>query len=212
MTARVLGIVRRIEGCPPEPPYLLVSNHLSYVDIAVLASCVEGRFVAKEDVASWPLLGPAVRASGAIFVNRTRHRDLVRVGELMGEALKRGEGVVFFPEGTSSNGASVLPFHSSMFEYPAREGHPVHYASVSYRAGPQDPPPESAVCWWGDMDFFDHFLRFLEIPRITASIVFGAKPIRAGDRKVLAKKLHDSVQNAFTPVVRKEVPCSTKKE
>jgi len=207
--SRILGVECSIEGRPPTPPFLLVCNHLSYVDVIVLASLVDGRFVAKRDVASWSLLGGPIRAAGTIFVDRNRHPDLVRVNEVMQEALGRGEGIVFFPEGTSSNGADVLPFKSSLLAFAAGQQYPVHYAAISYRTPANTPSPDGTVCWWGDMDFPDHFMKFLRIQKVHTSIVFGDEPVREPNRKVLANKLHEAVQRAFTPVVRKEEPCMT---
>jgi len=204
---RIIGVECTVVGLPPTPPFLLVCNHLSYVDIAVLASLVDARFIAKRDVASWRILGPPIRAAGTIFVDRNLQRDLVRVNDVIEDTLQKGEGVVFFPEGTSSPGANVLPFKPSLLDFAARRGYPVHYASISYRTPRDEPSADDTVCWWGDMEFPDHFMKFLEIPNVYASIVFGEKPLREPDRKVLADKLHQSVKEAFTPVIRKEDSC-----
>jgi len=105
--SRVLLRLLRIEvvdsGESPEPPFLLVSNHLSYIDIPVLASRVDAFFVAKSEIAHWPVVGTLCRAMGTIFVDRESRRDVVRVLSELDQRLTEGHGVVLFPEGTSTD-------------------------------------------------------------------------------------------------------------
>jgi 1-acyl-sn-glycerol-3-phosphate acyltransferase len=84
-----------------------------------------------------------------IFIDRKNHRDILRAGEEIIKKLNDGEGVIVFPEGTSSKGEEVLKFNSSFFEFPARLDFPVHYASITHQT-PNDHPPANTVCWWGD--------------------------------------------------------------
>ena len=189
-------------GTAPEPPFLLVSNHLSYIDIAVLGSQVDTVFVSKREVRDWPVVGHMVKIMDTIFVDRSLRRDLPRVIAQLEAALAAGEGVVIFPEGTSSAGDSVSPFRPSLLEPAARRGLPVSTAALSYSTKSTEPPAHLAVCWWGDMTFSDHMFRMLALPGFSARLAFGDEPIRDGDRKQLARRLESQVRELFVPVVR----------
>ncbi|MCZ6727290.1 MAG: lysophospholipid acyltransferase family protein [Acidobacteria bacterium] len=198
---RVLGIRVTVSGPPPANPFYLVSNHLSYLDVVILASRLKAVFVAKSEVSGWPVLGPICRSMDTIFIDRAARRDITRVLDATSEALARGDGVVLFPEGTSTPGAEVLPFQASLLATPARLGQPVNFASVSYSTPPGEPPAHLAVCWWGDMAFPDHFWTLLGLSRIDAKLAFGEDRIADESRKVLAARLHQAVSSTFTPVV-----------
>ena len=101
--------VRIVEGRPPEPPFFLVTNHLSYVDIPVIGSQVGAIFIAKSEISSWPAVGFMCRSINTIFIDRTLRRDLSRVMREIDREMEHGMGVVLFGEGTSSKGATVLP-------------------------------------------------------------------------------------------------------
>lgn len=204
IAARVVGLEVEIAGDAPRPPFVLVANHLSYLDILALLTELDGVFVAKSEIAGWPILGVLARSTGTIFVERARKSQLPQVLEQVVQALGRGNGVVFFPEGTSSRGATVLPFKASLFEVALRTGLPVHTASLRYEAPRDSQPAWLSVAWWGDMTFTDHFLRLLTLPRIRARISFGAAPVHAEDRKVLASETHRAVAEAFEPMVECE--------
>ena len=181
----LLRVEVRVAGPLPDPPFLLVSNHLSYVDVIVLASFLPARFVAKAEVRRWPLLGPICRGFGTIFIDRSDRRDIPRVLAEIERAFDRGEGVILFPEGTSSAGESVLPFRSPLLALPARRGLPVHAAALRY-----DPP---AVCWWGEAMFVPHLLGLFRLERIEVTLDFAPEPVMDGDRKRLAERLHEIV-------------------
>ena len=181
-------------------PFLLVSNHLSYVDVVVLASQLDCLFVAKKDVERWPIVGSLCRSVGTIFIDRRNRRDLARVNDEIAQALEDGRGVILFAEGTSTKGSSVLPFRSSLLDAAARRGFPVSYAAVNYRVLGDAPPASVSVCWWGDMTFGSHFAGLLRLRRIQSTVSFGSDQIRADDRKVLAKRLWFEVNRLFVPV------------
>src|SRR4051794_14189975 len=182
---RLLRAEVRVVGPPPSPPFLLAANHLSYVDVLVLASRMPMRFVAKAEVRRWPLLGPLCRGFGTLFIDRSDRRDIPRVLAEIERALDRGEGIILFPEGTSSSGESVLPFRSPLLALPARLGRPVHAAALRY-----DPP---SVAWWGERSLAPHFLDLFRLKRIEASVDFAPEPVIDGDRKRLAERLREAV-------------------
>ena len=198
--AFVLGLKIDVSCNAPAAPFLLVSNHLSYVDVIVFASQLDCLFVAKKDVESWPIIGGLCRSVGTIFIDRRNRRDLARVNDGIAQVLEGERGVILFAEGTSSKGSSVLPFRSSLLEVAARRSFPVSYAAVSYRVLADDPPASLSVCWWGDMTFGSHFAELLRLRRIQATVSFGSTEIRADDRKVLAAGLWLEVNRLFVPV------------
>jgi 1-acyl-sn-glycerol-3-phosphate acyltransferase len=190
-----------VTGTPPEPPFFLVTNHLSYTDIAALRRAVNGVFVAKAEVRGWFLAGPIVRDAGTVFIDRSKRADIPRAGEEILERLDAGEGVTVFPEGTSTAGKEVLPFNSSFFEFAARADLPVHYAALGYATPEGELPASTAVCWGEKISFFAHLWRLLKIPEYTATIRFGDEPVKDHDRKRLAAELHRRVVEEFVPVV-----------
>lgn len=208
-TARLLGIKIKMRGSPPRPPFFLVSNHLSYVDIVVMAACFDCVFIAKKDVANWPLVGFLCRQVDTIFIDRDCRRDVVRVNSLIEKALGDSRGIVLFAEGTSTAGVGVAPFNPSLLHSAAKIEFPVSYSAVSYCAAAGETPAHLSVCWWGDMTFADHLFRLFQLTSIEATLSFGDEPIVQSDRKLLAIELWRAVNEQFIPVVELEETCST---
>jgi 1-acyl-sn-glycerol-3-phosphate acyltransferase len=202
--ARILRVRTRVSGPPPEPPFFLVSNHLGYLDVVVLAAHAPCVFVARADVAGWPLVGTMCRFGDTLFIDRGNKRDIPRVVERIRRVLAEGRGVAVFPEGTSTRGAEVIPVRPSILEAAAAGDIPVSYAALSYATPPGEPPAHLAVCWWGGMPFMSHLLALLGLPEIQASVSFGVDRIREGDRKTLAERLQRAVSGRFQPVVGTE--------
>ena len=198
--ARVLGMKVTVEGDPPSSPFLLVANHLSYVDIVLLVSRMPCTFVARADLRDWPLFGRLVPAGGTLFINRQLKRDIPRVIEQLKVPYEAGVGIVIFPEGTSSNGETVHPFRSSLLEPAAGGRFPVHYASIRYETDPGQKSARESVCWWGKMEFLPHLINLFGLPRFHAFLMFGNEPVVNGDRKQLATELHEAVKSRFKPV------------
>jgi len=199
--AWIVGMRVSVRGVAPSGAFLLVSNHLSYMDVVALASQLDCVFVAKSEVARWPVMGFLCRSVNTIFVNRERKRTLPTVLESVGRSLEEGTGVVIFAEGTSTRGARVKPFRSSLLEHAARASLPVHFASIGYRTTPPQAHASEAICWWGEMTFLGHIYRLFMLPHFDASLVFGERTVWADDRKVLAGRLWLAVNAQFVPVV-----------
>lgn len=195
------GMSIEVIGTPPRPPFFLVSNHLSYVDIGALRAAVTAIFVAKSDIKDWFLAGRLVRDMGNIFIDRTNRRDIPRAGAEIIAKLNEGEGVIVFPEGTSSEGEEVLPFNSSFFEFAAKSDIPVSYVSVSYRTPEGEPTASEAICWWDDTSFLAHMFRLFSVSGFTAVLNFGSEPVLNTDRKALANTLHEKISESFVPVI-----------
>ena len=198
---KIARIRVKVIGTPPSPPFFLVSNHLTYTDIPLLRSIIEGVFVAKGEIEGWFMAGRIVRDMGAIFINRQNRRDIPRAGSLILKAIENGEGVIVFPEGTSTKGEEVLKFNSSFLEFAAKANLPVHYASIGYKTPPGELPASIAVAWWEDISFFAHLLRMFQVSGIEATVVFGEVPVQSEDRKELARKLWEGVREKFIPIL-----------
>ncbi len=195
----VLGIKLNALGILPTTPCLLVANHLSYLDIVVLASQFDCIFVAKSEVASWPIIGRLCQSMATIFIDRKRQRDILRVNQLIENALNAGKSVMFFPEGTTTDGAGLLPFKSALFEPAVKTATPIAIASLHYQTRAHEPKAAQSVCWWGDMDFLPHLLGVFGLTEIEARLNFGAELLRSDNRKQLAKDAQAAVQEIFLP-------------
>jgi 1-acyl-sn-glycerol-3-phosphate acyltransferase len=169
----------------------LVSNHLSYLDILVYSSLSPCVFVSKKEVRRWPIFGPMARMAGTVFIDRSRSADARRVNTEMQNALELGAVVILFPEGTSSDGTSVLPFRPALFEGAIGAGESVTPAHLRYEV--PDGTPETDVCYWGEMTFFSHLLRLLSRRGVWAAIRFAPMPRKFDDRKTAAQETREMV-------------------
>ena len=195
-----LGIELDVEGRPPPGQYVVVSNHPSYLDILVLASLFPGRFVAKSEIAGWPLFGVLARSVATIFIERGRSRDVVRAAERMRRSLAAGLGVTVFPEGGATRGAEVERFHPALFESAARLGLGCLPVALSYSTPGEPWAPAYTVCWWGGMPLLPHLGRFLRLRRVCARVRWAAAPLTGSDRKRLAERSRVAVERVFDPV------------
>jgi len=198
---KISGMRVEVVGVLPRPPFFLVCNHLSYTDVAAIRSVLEGVFVAKGEMESWFLAGRIVSDMGTIFINRQNRRDIPRAGAKIIERLESGEGVIVFPEGTSTKGETVLPFNSSFLEFAAQRDLPVSYASITYKTPNDSPKAVDTVCWWDEKSFGEHLWQLFQVREFIAVINFGSEPIQNPNRKELAKMLWTKVDESFVPVV-----------
>lgn len=197
--ARLLGVRTSVDGAPPASPFLLVSNHQTYLDIFVLSGQADCTFVAKAEILGWPIFGRVCKSVDTVFINRERRRDVVRAGEHMKQVLDEGRGVTLFAEGTTSAGTTILPLKTSLLAGAAALSIPVHFATVSYRTGPEAAPAREVVSWIGDDSLAPHLWRLAKLDRIYATVTFGENPIQDTDRKKLAQRLRDSMLSHYTP-------------
>lgn len=180
----------RISGKPPTQG-LIVSNHLSYLDILCYSAALPCVFVSKAEVERWPIFGRYARWSGSVFVRRHDRGDAARANLNVAESLKDGVPVVLFPEGTTSDGHRIQRFHSTMLQPAIDAASPVTPCAIRYELDEGDPGQE--VAWWGDMTLLPHFWNLVGKKSIRAGIVFGRPMIAAGDRKQLSHVLHEEV-------------------
>ncbi|NNK78002.1 MAG: 1-acyl-sn-glycerol-3-phosphate acyltransferase [Litoreibacter sp.] len=195
----ILGISHRIEGRPMTQRGSVVSNHVSWLDIFALNARKRVYFVSKSEVADWPVIGVAAQAVGTVFIRRNR-QDAGAQKQVFEERLKVGHKLLFFPEGTSSDGQRVLPFKSTLFaaffDPELRYGMHIQPVTLNYRA-PQGADPRF-YAWWGDMEFGAHFLSVLAAPLGGAVTVHYHVPLKVSDfhdRKALAARCEADVRS-----------------
>jgi 1-acyl-sn-glycerol-3-phosphate acyltransferase len=172
---QIHGVRADVRGRLPEGPLVIVANHVSYLDPILLARLHPSAPIAKAELASWPLLGGAIEGLGAIFVQRTSMESRARALRGALTALCSGASVINFPEGSTSSGDEVGPFHRGIFGIAIRAGVPIVPVRIDY----SDP----RIAWTGDATFLPHYLSVLRMPSIEARIRIGdsiaAAPTRA---------------------------------
>jgi 1-acyl-sn-glycerol-3-phosphate acyltransferase len=187
---KIFGCSATVSGEIPKSGQL-ISNHLSYLDILAICATTPAVFVSKAEVRRWPLFGWLAALGGTVFVERERRTHVGEVNREIQAALDEGVLVVIFPEGTSSNGETVLPFRTSLLEPAARGGHELATGWIHYDLADGDAKQE--VCYWGDHSFFSHLINLLGKKSVRATIRFGKFQRTTADRKELAKQLHAAV-------------------
>ncbi len=211
----LLGMRIHVRGAPVRHrPLLIASNHVSWTDIMVLGSLVDVKFIAKAEVADWPLMGYLARLQRTVFVERTRRR---KSGEQAGEIashLVNGEPLVLFPEGTTSDGTLPLPFKSTLFAAAdmALEGiasdcvliQPVAIAYTRLFGLPLGRRHRSYVSWIGHQDLVPHLVSLLRQGGTTLEVHFG-EPVEfrsGGNRKETARLVETRVRTMLSEALR----------
>lgn len=209
VTLAVIGLRLRRRGRPFEGLGAQVANHTGWLDIWVLNAASEVTFVSKAEVRGWPVLGWMAAISGTIFISR-RRGDAAEQRAVLRSRLLGGETLVFFPEGTSTDGRRVLPFKSTLFatfaepELAAARVQPV---TLIYRA----PPGERAEIygWWGGMTLAPHLLRVLALPRRgSVDVIYHEPAPAASDRKALARRCEAAVRAGLHGAIDAPGPLS----
>ena len=197
----ILRIRLVVHGRPLRGRGAVVANHSSWLDIFVLNASKRIYFVSKAEVAGWPGIGWLARATGTVFIERNRSKAAEQA-RLFEYRLRAGHKLLFFPEGTSSDGARVLPFKSTLFapfySPNLREALVVQPASVFYVA-PMG-ADQRFYGWWGDMEFGSHFLRVLAQKGTGTVKVTYHPPLAVSDfvdRKALAETCEDTVRRGW---------------
>lgn len=187
---KIFGYSANVSGDIPKKG-LLISNHLSYLDILAISAVTPAVFVSKAEVRSWPLFGWFAKISGTVFVDRQRRTQVGEVNQEIENALAAGALVVVFPEGTSTNGETILPFRTSLLEPAARGNHEIAVGWLHYEL--EDGDARNEVNYWGDHSFLSHLLNMLGKKSIRATLRFAKFRRTTDDRKELAKQLHAAV-------------------
>ena len=187
--AKWMGLNIRVFGKVPTGG-LIVSNHISYLDILGLSVVTGCAFVSKKEVADWPVFGPYAQMGATIFLDRERRGAVADVAQLMKGHLDAEVPVVLFPEGTSTDASAVLPFRTSLFEPVVQLGCPVVPCGLRYSIS--DGSVRDEVAYWGDMDLVNHMPNLLTKVGVQLDIHFG-EPRTGRDRKELARSLRAEV-------------------
>jgi 1-acyl-sn-glycerol-3-phosphate acyltransferase len=192
----VLGIRLELRGRPPvSGPVLLVANHISWLDILVMHAARHCRFVSKSDVRRWPLIGALATGAGTLYIERESRRDAMRVVHHMAESLKCGDVLAVFPEGTTSNGVALLPFHANLIQAAISAGAPVQPVALSF-VDTQTRSVSLAPCYIDDDTLVASVWRTLTAPAITAVVHYGEPQAAQGrDRRTWAGQLRSAVDD-----------------
>lgn len=198
---KVMGFECSVEGTVPTGG-AVVSNHLSYLDILLYSSVQPFVMVAKTEVRGWPLLGWLTAQAGTVYVERGGGpKTYPSVNGAMAEAYRSGLPVLFFPEGTTTDGAEVLPFRRGLFHSVLNGGVALRVAALRYSLDPHRVNGSATVgedvCWWGDMKFTPHMFRFLGLRGLRAKIRFGEEITRRTDRFVLSETAQGVVAEMY---------------
>ena len=191
---QALGIALHLEGeAPQQGPLMLVANHLSWLDILVVHAARHCRFVSKSEVHHWPLIGAMAAGGGTLFIERASRRDAMRVVHHMATALESGDMLAIFPEGTTGNGSTLLPFHANLIQAAISAHAPVMPVGLRYVQA--DGQPCTAALYIGDDTLVGSVLRTLSAPAFTARVRFGpAQTAQGRDRRQWAQDLHAAVE------------------
>lgn len=191
---QILGVSLEVRGTPvAHGPVLLVANHISWLDILVLHAARFCRFVSKSDVKHWPLIGTLATGAGTLYIERDKRRDAVRVVHHMAERLRAGDVIAVFPEGTTSDGTGLLPFHANLLQAPISAGVPVQPVALSF-IDIATGGPSLAAAYLDDDTLVASVWRTLSAPPFIARLRFGEPEPAAGrDRRAWAGDLRDTI-------------------
>jgi 1-acyl-sn-glycerol-3-phosphate acyltransferase len=195
---RLLGIDLRATGQFRPGAKLIVANHVSWLDIiAVHAICPQARFVSKADVQGWPLLGRLVAAGGTLYIQREKRRDALRAVHEMAEALRAGETVAVFPEGTTGEGHGLLPFHANLLQAAIATEVPVQPVAVRY--ADDDHAVSPAAAWVGETTLARSMWCIARARGLRATLrILPAMASDHADRRALAARLRDTIAEALS--------------
>ena len=183
-------------------PTIFVSNHLSYLDIPVLGSILNGRFVAKNEISSWPIVGFLSKVGNTIFIDRNL-RFLKINKSIIFDYISRGDNVILFPEGTTSDGIRVLRFKSSLLTSLEQKNiliQPIVIKYQSINGMPLNRWLKPIIAWYGDMDLKPHLINILKLFSIKAKIIF-LPPFSGRDftnRKDMTYILHHVIDSSYS--------------
>jgi len=194
---RAVGVGLQVRGTPRPGASLLLSNHVSWLDIAALHAAVpQARFVAKADVLQWPLLGWLVRGAGTLFIERERKRDALRVVHAVAEALHAGQTVAVFPEGTTGEGPQPLPFHANLLQAAIATATPIQPVALRF----SDPRHRfsPAVAYVGDTTLLQSLWRVATARGLVVHVDLLLPQASAhADRRALAETMRALVAQAL---------------
>ncbi len=191
-----LGIALDVQGQPAQDgPLLIVANHISWLDITALHAACYCRFVSKADVKAWPLIGALAKGIGTLFIQRESRRDAQRVVHTMAQSLLDGDVLAVFPEGTTGDGDTLLPFHANLLQAAISADAPIQPVALQYLQA-KTGQRSKAVSYVGDETLVGSVWRTVASPHaIAVRISFGTPQLCAGrDRRVWAQDLAHAIE------------------
>ncbi len=190
-----IGVRLVVQGTPPSAgPVLLICNHLSWLDILTIHAARHVRFVSKSGVKAWPVIGTLSTGAGSLYIERDRRRDALRVVHHMTEALRNGDLIAIFPEGTTSDGRGLLPFHANLLQAAISSGAPVQPAALRF-AEAATGESSQAPRYIDDDNLISSLWNTLKAPPLLAIVRFGEpQSSYARERRSWAQALHEDVQ------------------
>ena len=188
----LLGVALRVSGTPRRRATLVVANHISWLDILAINAVQPVRFVSKADVRRWPLLGWLVACGGTLFIERERKRDALRVVHQVAKALQAGDMVALFPEGTTSDGHALLPFHANLLQASIATETPVQ--PVALRFGDAHDAVSAAAAYVGDTSLLQSLWWVVTARGLRAHVTWLPPQATAHlDRRALAERLREQI-------------------
>ena len=193
---RILGIGLDAAGTPRGGATLVVANHVSWLDILAINAVHPCRFVSKADVRHWPLIGWLVACGGTLFIERERKRDALRVVHQVADALRQGQTLAVFPEGTTSDGHGLLPFHANLLQAAVSTGAPVQ--PVALRFSDATEPVSQAAAYVGDTHLLRSVWMIVTARGMRVRVDWLAPmPMTGDDRRVVSEVLRQRILAAL---------------
>lgn len=191
---RILGVELVVRGeVPHRGPALVVANHVSWLDILVMNAAQPARFVSKSDVKHWPLLGSLITGAGTLYIERENRRDAMRVVHHVAERLQADDLIAIFPEGTTGDGSTLLPFHANLFQAAIAAEAPVLPVALSFvHAGAR--ARHEAPIYIGDTTLLASMWATLRATDVQAVVVFGdPQTVQGRSRRVWAEDVRTTI-------------------
>jgi 1-acyl-sn-glycerol-3-phosphate acyltransferase len=190
---RLIGITLHVQGAPRPGAKLVVSNHVSWLDIAAIHAVIpEAHFVSKADVKRWPLIGKLVAGAGTLFIEREKKRDALRVVHQMAAALQAGDTVAVFPEGTTGDGRRLLPFHANLLHAAVTTATPVQPVVLRFFDAQHVVSPLAEFL--GETTLAQSAWRFVCARGLNVEVkVLTAQGTAHADRRALAEHLRETI-------------------
>jgi lyso-ornithine lipid O-acyltransferase len=213
-TARIIGLeLQRVGNVHKQPPTLFVANHSSYLDIVVLGAVLKCSFIAKQEIASWPIFGFLGKLQNTVFIER-KARNAEAQRNMMASLLAERRNLVLFPEGTCGNGTRILPFKSTLFgiaealnEHASIMIQPISLSYTRIDGVPIGRTLRPLVAWFGDMELLNHAWQLMRLGRITVRIEYHA-PVPLNNyasRKLLSSYCEQKITNGVYESYRRQL-------
>ncbi|MEO6408795.1 MAG: lysophospholipid acyltransferase family protein [Burkholderiaceae bacterium] len=202
---RCLGIALHTQGAALPGPVLLVANHVSWLDILAVNAVRPVRFVSKADVQGWPVLGWIIACGGTLFIQRERKRDAMRVLHQVADALRAGDVIAVFPEGTTGDARALLPFHANLLQAAITTSTVVQPVALHYSDARA--PRSEAALWIGATTLMDSLWRIARADRLSATVrMLDALPAAGLERRALVQRASAAIARALDADVIESKP------